>query len=372
MTSATSSYRAAAGRVIAALWMAAIVYVVVLQTIVGPRLRPSGVILEQIIFLLLWGAATPAIIWSAERFQIDRTTWLRRVPAHGLVAAVFIVALNVVAPTVAWLISGQTLAYSAVLRRGLAQLVAAFHLALIVYAFILGAGHYLRTLDVRRQEQLRAERLRADLATAQLRALTLQLQPHFLFNALNAVGALIVTDRKQEAFEVVGRLGELLRALLAIERRDEVSLREELELAESYVGIEQARLGDRLNVTWDVAANIGSAQVPPMTLQPLLENAIRHGVARSPAGGNLTIRAARDGTRLIFDVRDDGPGPAAGTPADAPGSGVGLANTRRRLGALYGDDHALELSRDGGWTHVRVELPYHVLATPTPSAVGAT
>ena len=124
-----------------------------------------------------------------------------------------------------------------------------FHLALIVYAFILGAGHYLRTLDIRRREQLRAERLRADLASAQLRALTLQLQPHFLFNALNAVGALIITERNREAFEVVGRLGELLRALLAIDRREEVSLREEIELAEAYVAIEQARLGDRLRVT---------------------------------------------------------------------------------------------------------------------------
>jgi hypothetical protein len=350
--------------VIAALWVAAIIYVLVLQAIGGPRFARSSAVLEQVVFLLLWGAATPAIIWSAERFPIDSRTWVRRVPAHGIVAAAFIIALNFVAPTIAWVVSGRATPFGPVVERSVSQLIAAFHLALIVYAFILGAGHYLRTVDVRRQEQLRAERLRADLATAQLRALTLQLQPHFLFNALNAVGALIITDRKQEAFEVVGRLGELLRALLAIERREEVSLREELELAESYVGIEQARLGDRLRVTWEVAGNIGSAQVPPMVLQPLLENAIRHGVARSPAGGNLTIRASRRGEHLVFDIRDDGPGLVSTPPADGPGSGVGLENTRRRLGALYGDDHALELTRDAGWTRVRVELPYHVLATP--------
>ena len=203
---------------------------------------------------------------------------------------------------------GRPSPFSVVWHHGLEQFIAAAHLALIVYAFILGAGHYLRAMVIRRQEQLRAERLRADLASAQLRALTLQLQPHFLFNALNAVGALIITERNREAFEVIGRLGELLRGLLATERREEVSLREELELAESYVGIERARLGERLRVTWDVAPDIGSAQLPPMLLQPLVENAIRHGVSKSPAGGCLTIHAWRDETRLAIDVADDGPG----------------------------------------------------------------
>jgi LytS/YehU family sensor histidine kinase len=253
-----------------------------------------------------------------------------------------------------------------VLRRGRSEFLVSAHLALIVYAFILGAGHYLRTLDIRREEQLRAERLRADLASAQLRALTLQLQPHFLFNALNAVGALIVTGRNTEAFDVVGRLGELLRALLAIERREEVSLREELDLAESYVGIEQARLGERLRVTWNVAQDIASAQLPPMLLQPLVENAIRHGVARSPGGGCLTITARRSDTRLVLDVCDDGPGPAPVPGANVSGGGVGLENTRRRLAHLYGDESRLELTRDGSTTRTRVELPFHVLANVTP------
>jgi LytS/YehU family sensor histidine kinase len=106
-----------------------------------------------------------------------------------------------------------------------------------------------------------------------------------------------------------------------------------------------------------------------MLLQPLVENAVRHGVSKAPAGGSLTIRAAREGTRLALDVRDDGPGPSD-TPSsgDERSSGVGLDNTRRRLAHLYGDDHALELSRDAGWTRVRVELPYHVLANATPAS----
>ena len=366
-----SSYRAAAGRVIAALWIAAIVYVVALSALVASgtgsaRSAFGPAVIQQIVLLLIWGIATPAIIWSAERIPIERPRWVRPLVIHGAIATAFIVTLNLVGPTVTWVVLGRPSTFGAVWRHGLTELVRAFHLALIVYAFILGAGHYLRTLDIRRREQLRAERLRADLASAQLRALTLQLQPHFLFNALNAVGALIITERNREAFEVVGRLGELLRALLAIERREEVSLREELDLAEAYVGIEQARLGERLRVTWDIATDIASAQVPPMLLQPLVENAIGHGIARSPEGGNLTIGAAKADTRLVLEVRDDGPGLAAAVRGGTEPGGVGLDNTRKRLSHLYGTEQGLHLTRDGGWTRVRVELPYHVLANAAP------
>ena len=368
------SYRATAGRIIVALWLAAILYVVVLSLIVvrapGDHVALRAPVLEQIVFLLLWGVATPAIIWSAERLPIERKLWRRRVPTHLVLAIAFIVALNLAAPTIAWVMLGRASPYGALLRHGLTELAAVGHLALIVYAFILGAGHYLHTLDVRREEQLRAERLRADLASAQLRALTLQLQPHFLFNALNAVGALIITERNREAFEVVGRLGELLRALLAVERREEVSLREELELVESYLGIEQARLGNRLHVEWEVAADVASAQVPPMLLQPLVENAIRHGVSRSPAGGRLTIAARRLDTRLALEVCDDGPGPSVSRARAESGGGVGLENTRQRLTHLYGDESRLELVRDGDWTRLVVELPFHVLANAAPTLPG--
>ncbi len=371
---APASYRAVAGRVIVALWLAAIVYVVVLSLLAvrapGDQFALRAPVLEQVVFLLLWGVATPAIIWSAERLPIERRTWRGRVPTHLALAIAFIVVLNLAAPTIAWVILGQVSPYGAVLHHAVTELVGVGHLALIVYAFILGAGHYLHTLDVRREEQLRAERLRADLAAAQLRALTLQLQPHFLFNALNAVGALIITERNREAFEVLGRLGELLRALLAIERREEVSLREELELVESYVGIEQARLGNRLRVEWDVAPDVVSAQVPPMLLQPLVENAIRHGVSRSPEGGRLTIAARRRDTRLSLDVCDDGPGPSAPRQRVDSGGGVGLENTRQRLSHLYGDESRLDLVRDGDWTRLRVELPFHVLANAAPTLPG--
>ena len=368
-----SSYRGAAARVIAGLWMAAIVYTIAVAPLAarnGTTGRPlGGPVIEQIILLLLWGAATPAILWSAERLPLDRRRWLRHGLAHIAIATAFIFALNLVAPAITWLVLGLPFDVEAIWRHGMGQFVSVYHLALIVYAFILGAGHYLRTLDIRRRDLLRAERLRADLAAAQLRALTLQLQPHFLFNALNAVGALIVTGRNTEAFEVVGRLGDLLRALLAVEHREEVSLREELELVEAYLGIEQARLGDRLRIQWAVDAAVRNARVPPMLLQPLAENAIRHGVTRRPTGGCLTLSAARRGDRLVLEVGDDGPGP---TTLDEPdrGSGVGLENTRQRLAHLYGDDQRLELARSEGWTRVCVELPYRAPTNGDPATDG--
>src|SRR4030095_5797742 len=129
------------------------------------------------------------------------------------------------------------------------------------------------------------------------------------------------------------------------------------------VGIEQARLGERLRVTWDVAPDIGSAQLPPMLLQPLVETAIRHGVSKSPAGGCLTIHAWRGETRLAIDVADDGPGFPTRTDEGQVGAGLAWKNTRKRLPHLYGDDCRLELSRDGNWPRVHVELPFHVQAS---------
>ena len=381
MTAEVAPSWAAAGRVIAGLWVAAIGYVILLSAVVARRddnrIVVRGPLVEQVVFLLLWALATPAIVWSANRLPIERAH-RGRIGIHLAIAVAFIVLLNIAAPTIAWVLLGRATPFAAVVRRGLIGLVSVGHLALVVYAFILGAGHYLRTQDIRRQEQMRAERLRADLASAQLRALTLQLQPHFLFNALNAVGALILTERHREAFDMVGRLGDLLRALLAIERREEVSLREELELANAYVGIEQARLGDRLRVTWNIAPDLGGAQVPPMLLQPLVENAVRHGVARrSDGGGRLTISASRRDATLVLAVADDGPGaPPRSTmrdaaPHSAAASGLGLENTRRRLVHLYGDATRLELFRDGDWTRVVIEVPYRLASSAAGSPAGA-
>jgi two-component system LytT family sensor kinase len=340
------------------VWGTAIGYVL-LVTAVGARLRggapPAPQLVEQIVLLVLWAAGTPPILWSARRFPLDRDR-IRRVAVHLALAGGFILAINLLAPLVRMILLGETLHLGAAWRYGSVAFVQMYHLALIVYAFILGIGHYLQMLESRRTEELRAERLRTSLVEAQLRALQLQLEPHMLFNALNAVGALVLTDRKSEAFDVIGRLGDLLRAVLAAETRQEVSLREEIDLTRAYLSIEQARLGDRLDVRWEIAPDAEVARIPPLLLQPLVENAVRHGVARRVEGGHLVVRAQRVGERLRLEVRDDGPG-AEATGA-APGTGIGLENARQRLKQLYGTEQRLTLERTGDWTRAVLELPF--------------
>lgn len=345
-------------------WGAAIGYVL-LVTALGARLGagapPAQQLVEQVVLLVLWAAGTPGILWSAQRFPLDRGSVLdrrriRHVAVHLAFACGFILAINLLAPALRMLLLGETVDFAAAWRHGSLAFVRMYHLALIVYAFLLGIGHYVRILDSRRTEELRTERLRASLAEAQLRALQLQLEPHMLFNALNAVGALVLTDRKSEAFDVIGRLGDLLRAVLAAETRQEVALREELDLTRAYLSIEQARLGDRLDARWEIAPEAEVARIPPLLLQPLVENAVRHGVARKLDGGHLVVRAQRVGDRLRLEVRDDGPGGEA--RGGATGNGVGLKNARQRLRQLYGAEHRLTIERAGDWTRVVLELPF--------------
>ena len=203
-----------------------------------------------------------------------------------------------------------------------------------------------------RDRELRAARLEGALAGAQLDALVAQLQPHFLFNALNTVASLIPDD-PPAAEEVVESLSELLRASLGEARRREIPLARELELLEQYLAIQRARFHARLSVRRELDPALGDALVPPMLLQPLVENALRHGIARRAAGGTVVVRTALSGGRVELAVEDDGPGFAA-----AGAEGVGLANTRARLARLYAGGAELAVGdRAGGGAYARVRLP---------------
>jgi len=187
-----------------------------------------------------------------------------------------------------------------------------------------------------------------------------QLQPHFLFNTLNAISALVHVD-VEAADRMLVRLGDLLRIALEDFGVQEAPLARELEAARAYLEIEQARLGPRLHVQWDIAPDTGDALVPTFLLQPLIENAVHHGIAPRTEAGRIDIRIRREDTELHLEVHDDGPGLAAGGTA---AGGVGLANTRARLLHLYGTAQRLEVSngRYGGCM-ARVILPFRELAT---------
>ena len=219
--------------------------------------------------------------------------------------------------------------------------LAALH-ALINHAWALAAA------------RRRLQQLEQHTREAQLHALQLQMQPHFLFNTLNAISAEVGEGRSAAAQTMLARLGELLRASLELGTRPTHALAEELALAEAYLDLERARLGERLRLDWQVAAGVLDAEVPTWLLQPLLENAIRHGLARRRAPGLLQVRIAVQHDALQIEVRN--PLPETAAPAE-PG-GVGLANLRARLATLHGDAAQLQAGADSDGFRVKVTLPW--------------
>jgi sensor histidine kinase YesM len=225
---------------------------------------------------------------------------------------------------------------------------------LVLAALQIGIGHALVFAGRDRERRRQTEELRAALAEARLATLEGQLRPHFLFNALNSIAELVHRDR-DAAERAVLDLAELLRESLR-ERGQEVALADELRLATAYLAIEKLRLGDRLDLAWSVAADVQGARVPHLLLQPLVENAIRHGVALRQAPGRLAIGAERRGERLVVTVDNDGPGP--GPDAVPEPHGIGLGATRARLAHLYGADQSLALERTATGTRAVVTVPF--------------
>jgi len=289
------------------------------------------------------GVFTPLIFKVAYRFRLDRPDWPRALPVHVLACAVFIVAkfaLFLPAARLVGLLPERII---------IAEWLYGDSFALtLAYASVVGASYaydyYVTTT-----------RLESRLARVQLDALRSQLHPHFLFNALNALSTLVHRDAAA-ADRMILELSELLRRGLAEETAAEVTLASELAFVRRYVGIMQLRFGDRLNVEYDVAADTLDALVPNMVLQPLVENALVHGVGRVTGPGQLLIRAQDDGGVLTLQVRDNGPG----LHGSARTERIGLRNTRLLLEQLYGEKHsiAIENVRPTGVV-ASVRLPLH-------------
>ena len=233
------------------------------------------------------------------------------------------------------------------------QMISNAGVNLPVYAGFALAWHALEFWREARDRQLRAAQLEALLNQAQLEALRSQLNPHFLFNALHSIAELVHQDPKLAEQSIV-RLGGLLRRALETSKDPELALGEELDFVRGYVEIERMRLGERLCVRWDVEPAALHARVPGLILQPLIENAIQHGIAPLTNPGTLTVRARRTDAFVEIEIGDDGPG--ASRAEGARRSGIGIANTRARLQALYGDRHEFELRDHDGFV-VRLRIP---------------
>jgi two-component system, LytTR family, sensor kinase len=283
----------------------------------------------------VWAALTPLVLWLSRRFPLAPRVWRRSLLVHvptALGLSLVQVSIHVVLDTGvihgAWNMAGMADGFRWLFAR-------TYHFALLVY---LGIVVVHQAIAYYKSQAVRAAELEGALARAQLQALEMQLHPHFLFNTLHAISALMQTDVKA-ADQMLARLSEFLRMSLEGGRAQEVSLRRELEFLERYLEIEKVRFRDRLTVVTDIDPEALDARVPNLILQPLVENAIRHGISRRRGAGLIEIRAACAGDTLELSVRDDGPGLAS----DAVSEGIGLSNTRMRLEQLHGDRQSLEL-----------------------------
>jgi two-component system, LytTR family, sensor kinase len=304
-----------------------------------------------------WAALTPLVLHLLERFPLERGVWLRSAPVH-LVAALGLAVPHLLVSAIAGRAAGVAFYQAAPLGELVTRLYARHvHLDVVTYLAVLGAGaawSYHRRL---RDRELAAARLEARLVESELRALEMQLHPHFLFNTLNAIAVLVRKQDAERALATLTGLAELLRMTLSERGQRSVSLGREIELTRRYLEIEQTRLGDRLSISVDAPVDALGAEVPTLVLQPLVENAVRHGVAPRPAGGRVAVAAWRAGDRLRLEVSDDGVGLPDGFSLDR--AGVGLGNVRARLAQMYPGDHVLEIGdRPGGGVVVSIELPF--------------
>ena len=299
-----------------------------------------------------WAFLLPAVYRFCARWPLTgggarRNAWRH---AAAAVAAPAVHTLLVFIPTAllrGWTADGVPpwVAFQLVFANAAAADVAHF-------ALLVAGCHAVIAARGAAERELRAARLEARLAQAELHALRAQLEPHFLFNTLNAVAASL-RDDPEAAETMLERLGGLLRLVLQGRGEQEVTLGSEIDFVRRYLDIHQARFGGRLRVTWSVDPELEHAYVPALLLQPLAENAVRHGVAARPGAGWIEVAAEHDGARLRLRVRDDGAGPAA-----AWADGVGLANTRARLAQLYGAGQRLTVApRQPAGTEVEVTLP---------------
>jgi two-component system, LytTR family, sensor kinase len=315
---------------------------------------------------------TPFVIAFANQYSIQRNNWLRpslALLAGGLIFALVHVALRGMTPYASW--DDQTrrwvsaiwdskahvfrihwYIYKALFLTNVVDDIIGTYLPLVLIAHV--ASYYKKF----RERELRTSQLQAQLEKARLQSLKSQLQPHFLFNTLNSISALMLTN-VEAADRMISRLGDLLRLSLETADTQMTTLSRELEFVNCYVEIEKARFEERLNVTIDVDPETLDASVPHLLLQPLVDNAIKHGISKLAAGGEIQISATRQNTDLLLEIRDNGPG--FNGSGDSLSRGVGLRITRERLETIYGQNQSVQLlGLPQGGVVARVSIPLRI------------
>jgi signal transduction histidine kinase len=325
---ASRSYLAAYGNTRAQFW---------------PALRYS------LVELYVWAALTPLVLYVCGRLVIRRANWWRNLPGLAIASIVFTI-LHVASfvkllPLIGY--RNTPAVMQSIVR-------AELHSDILTCWALFGLRHameYYRQAGIR---ELKASQLEAKLALSQLEVLKMQLQPHFLFNTLHAISALMYRNL-EAADRMIARLSDFLRLTLDSAGVQEVTLKREMEYLDKYLEIEQVRFGERLEVRRAIEPGTLDLLLPNLVLQPLAENAVRHGIAPRAGGGRIEVAARIDQSRLVVEVVDDGPGPSGKIR-----EGLGLSNTRARLEQLYGEEFRLELTAapQGGF-RARLTIPAH-------------
>ena len=305
----------------------------------------------------IWAALTPGVLWLSSRYPIDRHAWAEVVGIHILGSfafAVLHIGLRCSFIRSATLFTSPPERVTWLLLRN--SLFANYYDDLWMYSTIVAFWQLWSYYQKYRDRQLRTTLLEAQLAQARLQVLKMQLNPHFLFNTLHTISSLMHED-VEAADNMVSGLSDLLRMSLQSADEQEIPLKREMEFLQAYLGIQQVRFRDRLTTAVDIPASVLDALVPNMILQPIVENALTHGIASQKVPGEIRIRAQHENGVLQLEVADNGKGVAC--EADALNrEGIGLKNTRLRLQQLYGDRHRFRIeSHAGRGTEVSLELP---------------
>jgi len=322
--------------------------------------------------ILTYAPLTPFAFAFATRFPMRRENWVSRSLLYlgaGFAFALAHIALRAITPYAYWdskhrefasaiwdshahIFKVQWLVLQRQFFSGLVDDITGTFVPIVLVAHAI--SYYRRF----RERELRAAQLEGQLAKARLQTLKSQLQPHFLFNTLHSISSLMLTD-VQAADRMMTRLGDLLRMSLEAASTQITTVSRELEFVNCYLEIEKVRFGERLNVTLDIAPEVLDAAVPHLLLQPLVDNAVKHGISKLLAGGEIRIIVTAQDGELQIEIRDNGPG--VRKEGTFPASGLGLRITRERLESLYGQDHSVELlSPPGGGTVTRICIPFRL------------
>ncbi|HST20275.1 MAG TPA: histidine kinase [Blastocatellia bacterium] len=314
--------------------------------------------IELVPFWLFWAIHTPLILILSRRFSFERRRLTKNLLVYLSVGTAWAMLVQGLPLFLLYILKDLTGHNSAQFYRPFNDWLWSFLPNMLIYWLILSANFIFLYYERYQNEMLKASKLDAQLSNARLQALKMQLHPHFLFNTLHSITALVLKNENRDAVKMINRLSELLRLTLDNIETQVLTLEDEIEFTRRYLEIERIRFHDRLAVEWEIDPQALAAEVPNLILQPLVENAMRHAVDSHSGTSRIQIAAHLQNGQVLMEVRDDGKD-LKKISGQNSAAGLGLKNTRERLSELYGEDYSFSLSRrENEWTIAQIVIPF--------------